>query len=63
MSAGSVSQNPVGFAERSWKSGLMRAFSNKFRAAFPKAGVLGKPARGKTRKTCFQAASCGKSAP
>jgi hypothetical protein len=39
----SISQNPVDFEKCSRKSGLKRsAFSNKFKAAFPKAEVLGK---------------------
>jgi 23S rRNA (adenine2030-N6)-methyltransferase len=38
-----ISQNPVGFEKCPEKSGLKPSFSHKFKAAFPKAEVLGKP--------------------
>jgi hypothetical protein len=39
----SFSQNPVGFGKSLGKSGPRPAFSGKFKAAFPKTEVLGKP--------------------
>jgi AbrB family looped-hinge helix DNA binding protein len=39
----SFSQNSVGFGKSFRKSGLKPAFSYKFRVAFPKTEVLGKP--------------------
>ena len=39
----SLSQNSVSFGKGSRKSGLKPAFSIKFKVAFPKTEVLGKP--------------------